>query len=120
MKHSRYSLKHSLIKVPLEAHLMVIDSLLDGQILRPEDRRELLMNHQLLAAAAEFFLTHPLMVEDKHGVAYLPLKHGGRAYRLDQFVECLERDPEHLTRLTSLIREALFARFVEDAAAATT
>ena len=84
----------------------------------PDERRELLMNHELLAATVEFFLLHPLMVQDKHGCAYVPLKRGKRAYYLDEFLECLERDPDHLARLTSLVREALFVRFVHDAAAA--
>jgi|ERR1700729_1667895 len=118
IKHCGYSLKYSLIRMPLEGHLMVINNLLDGGVLMPEERRELLMNHELLAATVEFFLMHPLMAHDKHGCAYLPLKHGKRAYDLDQFLECLEKDSEHFARLTWLIREALFARFVQDAAAA--
>jgi hypothetical protein len=118
MKHSGYSLKYSLIRMPLEGHLTVISNVLDAGILMPEERRELLMNHELLAATVEFFLMHPLMAQDKCGCAYLPLRRGKRAYDLDQFLECLERDPEHLARLTSLIRGALFARFVQDAAAA--
>jgi hypothetical protein len=118
MKHSGYSLKHSLIRMPLEGHLIAISNLFDGGILMPEERRELLMNHELLAAAVEFFLMHRLMAKDKHGYAYLPLKRGKRAYDLDEFLECLERDPKHLARLTSLIRKALFVRFVHDAAAA--
>ncbi|MGA8574180.1 MAG: hypothetical protein WB609_00635 [Candidatus Cybelea sp.] len=118
MKHSGYSLKHSLVRMPLQGHLIAISSFLDGGILRPEERRELIMNHELLAAAVEFFLMHRLMARDKHGCAYLPLKRGKRAYFLDDFLDCLERNPEHLARLTSLIREALFVRFVLDAAAA--
>ena len=118
MKHSGYSLKHSLIRMQLEGHLIAVNSLLDGGILLPETRRELLMNHELLAATVEFFLMQQFMVQDKHGCAYLPLKHGKRAYDLDEFLDCLERDPKHLRRLTSVIREALFVRFVHDAAAA--
>jgi hypothetical protein len=118
MEHPGYRLKYSLTRMPLGSHLTVIDKLLDAGILMPEERRELLMNHELLAGTVEFFLMHPLMALDKRGCAYLPLRHGKRAYDLDQFLECLDRDPDHLARLTSLIREALFARFVQDAAAA--
>ena len=118
MKHSGYSLKYSLIRMPLGDQLTVIDSLLDAGILMPQERRELLMNHELLAATVEFFLMHPLLTQDKRGFAYVPLRHGKRAYDLDQFLECLERDPEHLARLTALVREALFARFIQDVAAA--
>ena len=118
MKHSGYSLRHSLVRMPLESHLKVISDVLDGGILTLVERRELLIDHELLAAAVEFFLTYPLMAEDKGGLAYLPLKHGKRAYNLDQFLECLQRDREHLARLTSLVRKALFTRFVQDAAAA--
>jgi hypothetical protein len=118
MKHPGYSLKHSLIRMPLPGHLIAISSFLDRGALIPEERRELIMDHELLAAAVEFFLIRPLMTRDKHGYTYVPLKHGKRAYSLDEFLECLERDPKHLRRLTSLIREALFARFVHDAAAA--
>ncbi|HTA54737.1 MAG TPA: hypothetical protein VK755_08360 [Candidatus Acidoferrales bacterium] len=118
MKHSGYTLKYSLIRMPIRGHLAVIDNLLDAGVLMPEERRELLMNHELLAATVEFFLMNPLMAQDKRGFAYVPLKRGKRAYHLDQFLECLERDPEHLARLTSLVREALFARFVQDVAAA--
>jgi len=97
---------------------MVISDLLDGGILTPEERRELLMDHELLAATVEFFLTYPLLAEDKRGFAYLPLKHGKRAYTLDQFLKCLQQDAKHWARLTSLVREALFTRFVLDAGAA--
>ncbi len=55
MEHCSYSLKYSLIRMPLRGHLTVIDKLLDAGILMPEDRRELLMNHALLAATVEFF-----------------------------------------------------------------
>jgi hypothetical protein len=118
MEHCSYSLKYSLIRMPLRGQLTIIDKLLDAGILMPEERRELLMNHGLLAATVEFFLMHPLMAHDARGCAYLPLRRGERAYDLDQFLECLERTPEHLARLTSLIRAALFSRFVQDAAAA--
>jgi hypothetical protein len=73
VKHSRYSLRHSIIRVPLESHLLVIDSLLDSGVVEPEERRHLLMDHELLAASIEFFLTFPLMTEDKNGFPYLPL-----------------------------------------------
>lgn len=118
MKHSGYRLKYSLIRMPLRGHLTVINDLLDAGILMPEERRELLMNHELLAATVEFFLMHPLMAQDKRGFAYVPLRRGKRAYDLGEFLECLERDPKHLARLTSLIREALFAKFLQDVAAA--
>ena len=104
--------------MPVEGRHKVISDVLDGGILLAAERRELLMNHELLAAAVEFFLTYPLMAEDKGGLAYLPLKHGKRAYNLDQFLECLQREREHFARLTSLVRKALFTRFVQDAAAA--
>ena len=84
----------------------------------PAERRELIMNHELLAAAVEFFLMRRLMARDKYGSPYLPLKSGKRAYHLEDFCECLERHPKHLARLTTLIRDALFVRFVRDAAAA--
>lgn len=118
MKHSGYSLKYSLIRMPLGGRLTVINDLLDAGVLMPEERRELLMNHELLATTIEFFLMHPLMAQDKRGFLYVPLRRGKRAYNLDQFLECLERDPKHVARLTSLIREALFARFLQDVASA--
>jgi hypothetical protein len=92
MKHRGYKLKRGLTNLPLEARLVVIGTFLDAGVLTPQDRRELLMNPELLAAAAEFFLMHPFMADDKHGCSYLALKRGKRAYRFDQFLKFLQQD----------------------------
>ena len=118
MKHRGYKLKRGLTRLPLHGHLVVIGIILEAVALSPDERRELVMNPELLAAAVEFFLMHPFMAEDKHGCLYLPLKHGKRAYRFDQFLKYLQRDSGRLARLTSLVSEALFIRFVQDASAA--
>ncbi len=55
MKHSGYSLRHSLVRMPLESHLKVISDVLDGGILTLVERRELLIDHELLAAQLSSF-----------------------------------------------------------------
>jgi hypothetical protein len=109
-----YRLQDGLIGMPLDAHLMVIDELLDADLSDGEQRRELLINHELLAAQAEFFVRIRTLRRDKDGEKYVPLRGGRRAYGLDEFFDHLKRDPEHLSALTSLVRDALFRRFVED------
>jgi hypothetical protein len=112
---------HGLIGMSPEARLMVIDAILDEDESTPEERRELLVNHELLAAAAEFHLMYTFMVQDEFSCEYLPLKHGNWAwciYDCSGFLDFLRQDADHLALLTSLVREALFVRFIEDAAAA--
>jgi hypothetical protein len=112
---------HGLIGMSLEARLMVIDAILDEDESTPDERRELLLNHELLAAAAEFHLMYTFMVQDEFGCEHLTLNHGNRAwniYECSEFLNFLRQDAGHLTLLTSLVREALFARFIEDAASA--
>jgi hypothetical protein len=114
-----YRLKDGLIGMPSRGHLAVIDTILDEDESSPEDRRELLMDHELLAAATEFHLLYPRMTLDEDGCEYLPLGRGRRACDPDSFLGHLCRyHPAHLQRLTSLVRHALFTRFIEDAAAA--
>jgi hypothetical protein len=118
MKHLSH---HGLIGIPLEGRLAVIDSILDEDESTPQERRELLVDHELLAAAAEFHLMYTFMVQDEFGCEYLPVKHGNRAwciYDCCGFLDFLRQDAEHLALLTSLVREALFVRFIEDAGAA--
>jgi hypothetical protein len=79
------------------------------------------MNHELLAAAAEFHLMYTFMVQDEFGCEYLPLKHGNWAWSICDCCELLDflrQDVEHLALPTSLVRKALFVRFIEDANAA--
>jgi hypothetical protein len=97
-----YPLQDGLVGMPLEAHLMVIDELLDAELSDGERRRELLIDHELLAAQAEVFV----------------LSGGRRAFSSAAFFDQVKLDPEYLHALTSLVRDALFWRFVEDAAAA--
>lgn len=117
MKHPSYRLKDGLIGRSLDGHLAVLDDLLNAEVFSHEERRSILMDHEGLAAMAEFFLRYPALVEDEDGCSYLPLWDGKRAYDLDEFLDFLEHDRDHLQRLIALVRDALFARFVEDAAA---
>jgi hypothetical protein len=63
---------------------------------------------------------YTFIVQDEFGCEYLPLKHGNWAwsiYDCCEFLDFLRQDVDHLERLTSVVREALFVRFIEDAAA---
>jgi hypothetical protein len=112
---------HGLIGMSPEGRLMLMDTILDEDESTPEERPELLVNHELLAATAEFHLMYTFMVQDAFGCEYLPLKHGNwvwSIYDCSEFLDFLRRDADHLALPTSLVREALFVRFIEDAAAA--
>ncbi len=117
MKHSSYRLKDGLVGMSLDGRLAALDDLLNAEVFSQEERRSMLMDHEGLAAMAEFFVRYWALVEDEDGCSYLPLRGGKRAYDLDGFLEFLKQDRDHLQRLIALVREALFARFVEDAAA---
>ncbi len=116
MKH--YRLTGSLRAMSISDRLQYIDWLFSTRHTSPEERRALLMNHEQLAAALEFFVFQTPKVEDSAGRDYTPLRGGKRAYDRDEFMAYLRQHPRHLQRLTWLVREALFSRFSEDAAAA--
>jgi len=104
----------------VKGRLKAIDSLLDTDVLDAEERRALLMDIELLAAAVEFFVQFSATVEDANGYLYLPVRRGKKVYDLDGFLEFLNRDGDRLQRLAAVVREALFVRLAADAEAATT
>lgn len=109
---------HGLIGMPAAGHLAVLDDVLDDDVRSPIESRELLLDHERLAATAELHLMVNFMVEDDDGLECLAIKHGDWAwdiYTAEDFLEYLrESCPEHLARLTVLVRDALFSRFEGD------
>lgn len=113
---SPHLLDHGLIGMPAAGHLAVLDDVLDD-VRSAAESRELLLDHERLAATAELHLMVNFMVEDD-GLECLAIKHGDWAwdiYTAEDFLEYLhESCPEHLARLTALVRDALFSRFEGD------
>lgn len=113
-----YLSDHGLSGMPLEGHVMVIDDVTSD--LPPRMKRKLQMDHELLAAHAQFYLMRK--EKDARGKRVLRFAHGCRVYsirRPREFLAFLRTQPEHLAELVGYVRDALFERFREDAARAT-
>jgi hypothetical protein len=97
-----------------ESIAILLDDLLEADRVSAEGRSLLLMNHQRLAAEAQFYLLCPY---EPDGLTFLSFKHGEYAYSIydgEEFLEFLEQEPEHLNELTELVRRALFIRLEQD------
>ena len=102
-----------LTGMPLEGHLMVIDDVVSD--VTPRTKRRLIMDHERLAARAQYHLMPK--ERDGEGREVLRFAHGGRAYevrRAEEFLTFLRTEPEHLAELVRFVRDALFERFRED------
>jgi hypothetical protein len=119
-----YLSDHGLSGMNPASTAILLDDLLNSDRVSNRERRLLLLDHERLAAEAQFFLLYQhdgFTREDETGLTYLTFRHGEYAcdiYDSEEFLDFLREEPEHLASLTELVREALFSRFAEDAAQA--